>query len=75
MTEWWALLLLLSTYALALVGSGAAPPSRPRRPQFDPILPTPKRAQLRLLHGALSSTEDLGEGRSRSSGAPHSRAS
>ncbi|HYP74926.1 MAG TPA: hypothetical protein VER12_03160 [Polyangiaceae bacterium] len=53
MTDWLALLLLLATYALALVASGSAPPARPRRAHFDPILPTPKRAQLRLLRSAL----------------------
>jgi len=53
MTDWLALVLLLATYALALFASGSAPPPRLRRPQFDPILPTPRRANLRLLHGAL----------------------
>jgi len=61
MTEWGALLLLLATYALAFVASGSAPPARPRRPQFDPILPTPKRVPLRLLRGALL-TDDCQRG-------------
>jgi len=56
MTDWSALVLLFATYALALVFRlpGSTPPTRPRRPQFDPILPTPKRANLRLLRGALN---------------------
>ena len=54
MSDWLALLLLFATYALAFVASGAAPPARSRRPQFDPILPSPKRANLRLLRGALT---------------------
>jgi len=56
MTDWFALLLLLGTYALAVAFGTlrAAPPTRPRRAQFDPILPTPKRASLRVLRGALS---------------------
>jgi hypothetical protein len=55
MTDWLALLLLFATYALALAFGTlrSAQPTRPRRPQFDPILPTPKRAELRLLRGAL----------------------
>jgi len=54
MTDWLAFLLLFATYALALFASGSAPQKRPRRPQFDPILPTPKRPQLRLVPGELS---------------------
>jgi hypothetical protein len=56
MTDWLALSLLFATYtlALALGALRSAPPARLRRPQFDPILPKPKRADLRLLHGALS---------------------
>jgi hypothetical protein len=53
MNEWIALLSLFATYALAWAASGSAPPARPRRPQFDPILPTPKPPRLRLLRGAL----------------------
>jgi hypothetical protein len=55
MTDWLALLLLFATYAVALAFGAfrAAPLARPRRPQFDPILPKPKRADLRLLRGAL----------------------
>lgn len=56
MTDWLALLLLFATYALTFVVSGSRSPKRARRPQFDPILPTPKRAQLRLLRGALGSS-------------------
>ena len=57
MTDWLALLLVFATYALALAFSAPRPVTlRPRRPQFDPILPTPKRPNLRLLrrepHGA-----------------------
>jgi hypothetical protein len=56
MTDWLALLLLFATYALALAlgTKGSKPSARALRPQFDPILPTPKRANLRLLRGALS---------------------
>lgn len=53
MTDWIAVLLLCATYALAVVWSGAVPAVRRRRPQFDAILPTPKRAQLRVLRGSL----------------------
>ncbi|HET7540122.1 MAG TPA: hypothetical protein VFK05_09625 [Polyangiaceae bacterium] len=53
MTDWGALLLLFATYALALVASGSPPPVRPRGPRFDPILPTPRRARLRIVRGAL----------------------
>jgi len=50
MTDWLALLLLLATYVLALAfGSTRPATTRLRRPQFDPILPTPKRPKLRLL--------------------------
>ena len=52
MTDWFPVLLLLVTYAIALVASGSRVPERPRRPQFDPMLPTPKRAHLRLLRSA-----------------------
>ena len=57
MTDWLAFLLLFATYASALVASGATPKARARRPQFDPILPTPKRPNLRLLQSALSEPE------------------
>jgi len=55
MTDWLALLLLFATYALALAFDARRPamPVRSRRPQFDPVLPAPKRANLRLLRGAL----------------------
>ena len=64
MSDWLVLLLPFATYALALAASGSAPPARPRRPQFDPILPTPKRVTLKLLRGALgepSRERDWGE--------------
>ena len=61
MSDWLALLLPFAAYALALVASGSAPPARPRRAHFDPILPTPKRARLRLVPGALGSPKALFE--------------
>ncbi|HYP99408.1 MAG TPA: hypothetical protein VER96_12125 [Polyangiaceae bacterium] len=57
MSDWLGLLLLFATYGLTFVVPSARSPARPRRPQFDPILPTPlppRRAHLRLLRGALS---------------------
>jgi hypothetical protein len=56
MNDWLAVLFLLVPYALALAAPGSTQPARPRRPQFDPILPTPKLepVRLRLLRGALS---------------------
>jgi len=54
MTDWLALLLLFASYGLTFVAPVTRPPARPRRPQFDPILPTPKPVRLRLLRGALS---------------------
>lgn len=54
MADWFPVLLLLTTYAIAFAASGSKVPDRPRRPQFDPVLPTPKRARLRLLRGALN---------------------
>ncbi|HYQ44816.1 MAG TPA: hypothetical protein VER11_22680 [Polyangiaceae bacterium] len=53
--DWYAVVLLFATYAVAWLASFAAPPARRPRPQFDPILPKPKRARLRLLRGALAS--------------------
>jgi len=52
MSDWFPVLLLCATYAIAFVASGARVPERPRRPQFDPTLPTPKRSHLRLLRSA-----------------------
>jgi len=52
MSDWFPMLLLFATYAIAFVASGSRVPERPRRPQFDPTLPTPKRAHLRLLRSA-----------------------
>jgi hypothetical protein len=52
MSDWFPVLLLFATYVIALVASGSRVPERPRRPQFDSTLPTPKRAHLRLLRSA-----------------------
>jgi hypothetical protein len=52
MSDWFPVLLLFVTYAIAFVASGSRVPERPRRPQFDSTLPTPKRGHLRLLRDA-----------------------
>jgi len=54
MSDWLPLFLLFATYGLTFVVRGNRSPERLRRPQYDPVLPTPKRPQLTLLRGALS---------------------
>jgi hypothetical protein len=54
MSDWLPILLLSATYGLTFVVRGDRAHARRLRPQFDPVLPTPKRPQLKLVRGALS---------------------